>query len=201
MRTYSSHDQNWRVPFICAARNLFPFRYLAAHNIIWSPISSHGTPAPQPKFFAASTTLYNNYLSLLTPLTTIHFPHTSIIRGPSADFAQQNTIMSYKNRSNHVCQLKRVVDFIKDNTVHLVCIFYLSKKRSFHLIEKLKEKLDNATLEQIIDVIHVHGLLRAEEKYVLIRIFCQKYNLPEFTPCILVASAAANVGIDNHRVL
>mmetsp|Transcript_31784 Transcript_31784/g.55295 ORF Transcript_31784/g.55295 Transcript_31784/m.55295 type:complete len:254 (+) Transcript_31784:380-1141(+) len=109
--------------------------------------------------------------------------------------------MSCENRSDHVHQLQYVVDFVKDDTVHSVCIFCLSKKRFFHFVEKLEEKLDSPTLEQIIDVIHVHGSLCAEEKCILIRIFCQKYNLPEFTPCILVATVAANVGIDNHCVL
>ena len=172
-------------------------------NAFWIPIFQQLPPNQRPKFFAASATVYSEYVQLLTSLTTIAFPPNTILRGPPADFAQRNisTIFVNRHSRDHTRQLDRVVTFVKDNPLHSACVFCVSKQRSYHLAVKLEEKLDKAKLDQNVDVIHVHGSLLPEEKYVLIRIFCQKHNLPHFAPRILLATAAANVGIDNHNVL
>jgi len=62
----------------------------------------------------------------------------------------------------------------------------------------MEHKLNEKLLE--VDVIHAHGYLKSEEKFYLIRIFCERITVSHLTARILLATSAANVGIDNHGV-
>ena len=147
-------------------------------------------------------TMYKSYVAMLSTLTTIGLRDDSIHWGAATDFAQHNIEMQFINSKHHVRHLNKVVDFLRKDTTHFACVFCASKKGSDHLCTKLEDKLNEAGFDGFdVDVVHVHGSLQSEEKFILIRIFCEKYNVPELSARVLLATAAANVGIDNHLVL
>lgn len=80
----------------------------------------------------------------------------------------------------------------------MVCVFTASRGKSHHLLTNLERKLNEKQLN--VDVIHVHGFLKSEEKFYLIRIFCKKLKVPSLNARILLVTPVANVGIDNHEV-
>ena len=136
------------------------------------------------------------YVGLLSALTTIGLPPSSIQWASHEDFQQRNISMEFLCSSQYTRNLDKVVTFMKEDDTHAACVFVGSKAKSHHLLHELERKLDEALLT--VDVIHVHGSLSKEEKYWLIRIFCAKINVDELCSRILLATSAANVGIDNE---
>ena len=149
----------------------------------------------QPKILFATATMTKEYIGLLSALTTIGLPPDAIQWASPEDFAQRNISMEFKCSSEYTRSLNQVVDFIKNDDDHYVCVFVGSKAKSHHVLEKLEYKLNEALSK--VDVIHVHGSLHKDEKYWLIRIYCAKIDVEELRGRILLAMPAANVGIDN----
>jgi len=85
----------------------------------------------------------------------------------------------------------------KDNS-HSICIFVASKKKSFDQLRELERKLNKAFSK--VDVIHVHGSLDKKEKFWFICIFCANIRVAELYARVLLATPAANIGIDNDRI-
>ena len=104
--------------------------------------------------------------------------------------------MQFLCSQEYTKELNTVVDFVKDDDIHSACVFVGSKSRSHTLLEKLEKKLNAALLT--IDVIHVHGSLSKEEKYWLIRIYCARIDVAQLCSRILLATSAANIGIDHN---
>ena len=170
--------------------------------VFWGVIFHKRNEGSHPKVVFMTGTMYKSYVPMLSTLTTIGLPDDSIHWGGTKDFAQHNIHMQYINSKHHVRHLDKVVDFLRCDPTHFACVFCASKKGSIHLCTKLEDKLNEAGFDGFdVDVVHVHGSLQAEEKFILIRIFCEKYNVPELSARVLLATAAANVGIDNHLVL
>lgn len=170
--------------------------------MFWAIIFHKRNKGRHPKVVFMTGTMYKSYVAMLSTLTTIGLRDDSIHWGAATDFAQHNIEMQFINSKHHVRHLNKVVDFLRKDTTHFACVFCASKKGSDHLCTKLEDKLNEAGFDGFdVDVVHVHGSLQSEEKFILIRIFCEKYNVPELSARVLLATAAANVGIDNHLVL
>ena len=82
--------------------------------------------------------------------------------------------------------------------VHFLSIFIGSKNKLLKVRSELKQKLDGALLKT--DLVHVHESLSKDEKHWFIRIFCQWIIEEDFRGRALLATSAANVGIDNYLV-
>ena len=136
---------------------------------------------------------------MLTVLMTITLPIKTIQWGAPSDFSQRNIAVEFKNSKDHVKGLNRVVEFVEDDDTHFARDFTGSKEESFHLVTALERNLDEAFLD--VGVIHVHGGLRPPQEYIIVRIFCLKLALSAISARILLATSAANVGIDNNLVL
>jgi len=155
-------------------------------------------PHLHPKAILATGSLQSQYILMASSLTTIGLPPTTWQWGPSKDFGQRNITMNFANSANHLTCLDCVRDFVADADSGFVCVFTSSREKSHHLLKNLERKLNEKQIN--VDVIHVHGYLKSEEKFYLICIFCEKLKVPSLNACILFATPAANVGIDNHEV-
>ena len=139
------------------------------------------------------------YVPMASNLTTIGFPSATILWAPPSVFEQRNIEMQFACSDQYVKRLDRVVALVTDDDEGCVCVFVGSKDRSYHILAELERKLNEAL--QTVDVMHVHGSLDKNEKYWFIRFFCAGINIPELRAKILLATAAANVGIDHHLVI
>ena len=138
------------------------------------------------------------YVGLTSALTTIGLPPAAILWAGPTEFAQRNISMEFRCSADYTKRLDDVVDFGRDDDVHFACVFIGSKNKSLKVRLELERKLDEALLK--IDIVHVHGSLSSDEKYWFIRIFCQGIDEEDFRGRVLLATSAANVGIDNSLV-
>ena len=139
-----------------------------------------------------------NYIPIASRLTTLDLPEETWQWGLAEDFSQRHVKMDYANSPNHLTYLDRVSDFVAEDDTGFVCIFCSSRRKSHHILVGMERKLNEKLIA--VDVIHVHGYLKSEEKFYLVRFFCERITVPHLAARILLATPAANVGIDNHGV-
>ena len=63
------------------------------------------------------------------------------------------------------------------------------------MVAGLEEKLDKHSVAG--DVLHIHGRLKREDKGNLINLFTSKLQIDDFKPNVLIATSAADLGIDH----
>ena len=73
-------------------------------------------------------------------------------------------------------------------------IFATSRALTHRLYSTIESKLDAKGEE--IDVLHVHGRLPKQTKFDMINIFCRNMSFDGFNPRVLVATCAADIGVD-----
>jgi len=151
-----------------------------------------------PKVVFATGTMRGDYVGLTSALTTIRIPPSAIIWAGPTEFAQRNISMDFRCSADYTKRLDDVVTFGGADDVHFACVFIGSKNKSLKIRTELERKLDEALLH--IDIVHVHGSLSSDEKYWFIRIFCEGIDEEDFRGRVLLATTAANVGIDNSLV-
>ena len=74
-------------------------------------------------------------------------------------------------------------------------VFTNRRKLSFEMVAGLEEKLDKHSVAG--DVLHIHGRLKREDKGNLINLFTSKLRIDDFNPNVLIATSAADLGIDH----
>ena len=66
--------------------------------------------------------------------------------------------------------------------------------------ELITEALIDDQNEQTIDVLQIHGDMDKEEKFQFIRLFTGDEAMPDTNPQVLIATAAANIGVVQERL-
>ena len=171
------------------------------HELITSfflKVFSKSVPSQNPKSILATGTMRHNYVHLAASLTMLSLPPTALLWVKADDFAQRNISIEFHCNFAHTMRLDLVADFVKNDPTHFACVFVPSKAVSFVLQDNLEQKLDKAHVR--VGVLHVHDSLAKEEKYWFIRIFYAGIDEEEFRGRILLATSAANAGIDNQLV-
>jgi superfamily II DNA helicase RecQ len=167
-------------------------------NIFFNKVF-HPTMKIKPAFIAATATMNHPFIAQLTSLTTIKFPPRSIIWPPSFQFRQRSINMVFTTSHEYAkAGLNYVVEFLQENPGRCACVFVNSRFKSHDIVSKLEEKLNHCAIKS--DVVHIHGRQFKEEKFHFIRMFCANSHVESYQPDILVATSAANVGIDHHLV-
>ena len=158
-----------------------------------------GMPASQtPKLILTTGTMAKDYVPLASSMTMVNLPAASILWSPLREFEQRNIHMLFSCSGEFTKRLDEVVTFVQENDDKCVCIFIGSRSSSFDVLKNLERKLNEDGCS--VDVMHVHGHLDKNEKFWFIRIFCANINVEELRARILLATSAADVGIDNHAV-
>ena len=160
-----------------------------------------GVPASQtPKLILTTGTMAKEYVPLAAHMTMVKLSDDSILWSPMHEFEQRNIEMTFACSAEYTKRLDTVVTFVQDNDDKCVCIFMGSRNASHTILSNLEKKLNENEVASKVDVMHVHGHLDKNEKFWFIRIFCANIDVPELRARILLATSAADVGIDNHAV-
>ena len=77
-----------------------------------------------------------------------------------------------------------------------VFVFANSRRLTNTLVSALELKLDS-TDGVSADIVHMHGHLDKTEKFSLINIFCRKLIIQDYSPNIMISTAAADLGVDH----
>ena len=134
-------------------------------DVFFAKVFARNKSGCHPKIIFATATMTKEYVGLLSALTTIGLPPSSIQWASHEDFQQRNISMEFLCSSQYTRNLDKVVTFMKEDDTHAACVFVGSKAKSHHLLHELERKLDEALLT--VDVIHVHGSLSKEETNIL----------------------------------
>jgi len=95
--------------------------------------------------------------------------------------------------SDCVKALDMMVEYLSSNKGSAF-IFANSKALTHRLLPALEAKMDTAQIH--CDVLHIHGSLSSDEKFNLTRIFCKQVKVTGFNPRVLMATAAADLGMN-----
>lgn len=166
---------------------------------VFQPSKNYGV-----RFLGTSATVPNDYIDILSDLTTIPFPPESIKRGTFNDFKQDEITMEQV-----VCTPS---DFVKlgistaakfmatTDGSRKMCIFCNSKAKAAHFVKELERKLNEQDITG--DTILITGDLHKFEKFWRIQFFCSANDehIEGVKFRVLISTNAANVGIDNHAV-
>ena len=95
--------------------------------------------------------------------------------------------------SDCVKALDMTVEYLSSNE-ESAFIFAHSKALTHRLLPALEAKMDTAQV--YCDVLHIHGSLSSDEKFNLTRIFCKQVKVTGFNPRVLMATAAADLGLN-----
>ena len=150
-------------------------------------------------FLAMTATMSADLLGDFSDLTHVDWTDQCHQMWASArDFRQRDIKMELQT-TGEITQhaLRRVVELLASDDVAHVCIFVnfvAEAERWASALEKLlaEERLPAA-------VITINGDMDKHEKFAFIRLFCSRVRLGGFSPRCLVATAAANTGIDQPK--
>lgn len=154
-------------------------------------------PKFSPLFFGVTATMSQITRSILSDLTTIGFPPDCRVWADFNQFEQDSIVMNHIVTSDYTRSLKKVVDYLADNEGSAF-IYCNSKALTNQLLTPLETKIDERGI--VADVIHIHGSLTKEEKFAFTSLLVGAITVPDFHPRALIATAAADVAIDDSRV-
>ena len=86
-----------------------------------------------------------------------------------------------------------VITMLKDTTAS-VCISVNFASKFHKLCKGLEHKLNKAFCD--VDVLHIHGSQDKKESFWFVRLFCSNTKMEFLNPHVLVATPAANTGLD-----
>jgi hypothetical protein len=156
--------------------------------------------AYHPYFVVMTATMTASYLLSLQSLTSVDFNANHRIWASSSDFSQRNIKMDY-DTSGDVYQkgFPSVIATLKNSSTACVCVFVNFASTSHKLLKGLERKLNESLCDT--DVLHIYGSQDKEEKFWFVRLFCSKVSMEFLNPRVLLATSAANTGIDNNNVI
>jgi len=149
-------------------------------------------------FLALTATMSMLTLAIFSSLTSVGFPLEKRVWADAKAFAQTNIKMQHLVSSEYTKNLNHVVEYCRDHPSGGAFIFVNTKSLSHKLLPLLKRKL--AENDIAVDVVHVHGSLAKEEKLNLIKLLMKTMTVGDFNPNILLATSAADIGIDHPDV-
>ena len=130
-------------------------------------------PAKCRPFFACFTaTMSLPDLNDTQLLTGVQFPECHQFWATEKNFDRCHTAICYNVGSDYTKWLDVVV---RNLLIDGECSFVFANSRSLthNLAAALEKKLDEEKLF-LCDIVHIHGKLTKEEKFILINVFCKK---------------------------
>ena len=92
--------------------------------------------------------------------------------------------------------LPRMVRHLKDNSTAFACFFVNFKSECTKYASDLEDLLAMASLS--VDVVQIHGDMDKNEKFAFTRLFTGAWRALNYVPRALMATSAANTGIDQE---
>ena len=148
----------------------------------------------RPFFLAMSATVSLQDMTTLGSLTGVGFPKEYRFWGDFDHFAMDNCEIQIRIGSEYTKNLDIIVAHLSEND-SAAFAFTNGRALSFHLVDGLEGKLDKH--EITADVVHIHGRLRLDDKCNFSKLYCRKINVPTYHHRVLVATSAADLGIDH----
>ena len=148
----------------------------------------------RPFFLALSATVSLTDLTTFGALTGVGFPHKYRMWGDFHHFAMPNCHLGIRIGSEYTRSLDIIRRHLQNND-SAAFAFTNGRALSFHLVSGLEGKLDSHGIAA--DVVHIHGKLRLEDKMNFSKLYCRKIHVPDYDPRVLVATSAADLGIDH----
>jgi superfamily II DNA helicase RecQ len=108
-------------------------------DYFFNPIfRDHRGMGKKPIFFCCTATMSQEYLSLLTSLTTVYFPRTAQIWSGHLEFQQREINMEYSTSHEYSKKgLNLVIEFLKKNPTRCACVFVNSRTLSHKIVKTL----------------------------------------------------------------
>jgi superfamily II DNA/RNA helicase len=154
-----------------------------------------------PLFLAMTATMSDSLLRSFKDLTSVDWTKPCHQLWSSAkEFQQRNIEMDLKVTGNvSEFGLPDVVKLLKTDDHAHVCIFVNFKSETSNWGGKLEALLAAELLR--VGVVQINGDMDKHEKFAFIRLFCTDITIAGYNPRTLVATTAANTGIDQARLL
>ena len=96
-------------------------------------VFSKSVPSQNPKSILATDIMHHDYIPLAVYLTMLGLLPITLLWAKADDFPQHNIAMGFHCTFAHTVRLDLVVDFVKNDSTHCVCVFVPSKAVSFIL--------------------------------------------------------------------
>ena len=88
----------------------------------------------------------------------------------------------------------QLVQRLKGDTTAYACVFVNFRSETVKWAKVLEDQLSDASMST--DVLQIHGEMDKHEKFAFTRLFTTAIKMKHFDPRVLVATAAANTGIE-----
>jgi hypothetical protein len=173
----------------------------------------NNSPNPVPVLFMTATGT-KKMVDELEQLTSLVFtkPDNILWPGNTSDFFRRNVSLELKFNDSSLSDIKAHLRSFHDPTVsqNQFILYTNSVKRCTHLLQQSKSLMDSELIAG--DVLTVNGSLFKEQKFHHTDVFVGDdlseavtdanglFQILEFNPRGLFATAAGNAGLDSHRV-
>ena len=97
--------------------------------------------------------------------------------------------------SDFTKNLDGVVTHLQSDDSAAAFVFANSCRLTVNLKKSLEGKTDKKGIHS--DVVHIHGMLDKDEKFILINLFCGKITIDKFEPRALVSTSSVDLGVDH----
>ncbi len=151
----------------------------------FSKIFPYSNRLVHPCFCAMSATFTKKHQNNLHKLIGFSMPPTGIRWALADDFCRREIDIRY-------------IIATQDGSIKGI-IYCNSVKDAVNQLKKVNGMLDNA-VDFVGDAIIIHGQQHKIEKFVNAKVFLGQVNKSSLTPVILVATSAANCGIDDSSI-
>jgi hypothetical protein len=159
-------------------------------------------PSVHPCFCSMTGTFTRDQVSSLADLVGFTIPQSGIQWGSMEDFARREIEIVFSISDDFTTtalnpflqNIRKGVDGSIKGIVYCNSVKDAEKK-----LNRINTMLD-AAVDFVGDAILIHGQQQKTEKFVNTKVFLGQVDHSSLTPVILVATSAANCGIDDHRI-
>jgi hypothetical protein len=155
-----------------------------------------------PAFCAMTGTFTKAHADSLHSLLGFVIPSTGVLWGSPSDFSKRGITIKYSVSDDFTTTaIKPMLAELQEGengSIKGIC-YCNPVKDAERKLERINELLDG-NVDFVGDAIIIHGQQHKLEKFVSTKIFLGQVETSSLKPVVLVATSAANCGIDDHRI-
>ena len=153
-----------------------------------------------PLFLVMTATMPLSLIAVLEDLTFVKWSRPCHqLRSTAADFQQRYIDMDFRVQADvSNLGLSNLIQTLEESSTSHACVFVNFKSECTKWADVLESKIADKLLD--VDVVQVNGDQDKHEKFAFTRLFTDSIKMKDYHLCVLVATAAANTGIDQVLV-